>query len=269
MCGSFRRYRFSRSAEGTYVRCRRCGTVFADPRPHDEILVSRLDLFAPDVSQDTPASLAAMVEGERWKVDIVRSVVAAGRLLDVGCGGGAFVAAAARAGYDAEGQDLAPKVAAAAAARFGLPVHAGPLAELDGAYDLVTMWDVLEHAVSPPAMLRDVARLVVPGGHLVLLSPHAAGITAHLRRGRWWAFGPNDHLVLFSGGALDAALRDAGFEPVVITTRQLSPPYPPEEADRSRPAMRVYGVFERWEAFQSWLTRRGLGDWILAIARRT
>lgn len=269
MCGSFRRYRYARLPGGIYVRCRSCGTVFADPRPADAVLVSRLDEFAPDTSADTPAALDGLVEGERWKLDIVEPVVASGRLLDVGCGNGAFVAGAARAGYDAEGHDLAPKVAAAASARWSLPVHTGDLAGLDAApYDVITLWDTLEHAVSPRALLADVARLLAPGGHVVVLSPHSAGLSARVLHGRWWAFGPNDHLVLFSGDALADALQDAGLVPDVVTTRQLSPPYPPEDADPRRPLMRAHGVVARREALQRWLVSRGLGDWILAVAQR-
>lgn len=270
MCGSFRRYRFARLPVADYARCRACGTVFADPRPADTVLVHRLDEFAPDPSSDTPAALEAMVAAERWKLDVVRPVVAPpARLLDVGCGSGAFVAAAARAGYDAEGHDLAPKVAAAAAARWSLPVHTGALAALDAtAFDVVTLWDTLEHAVSPRLLLGDAARLLAPGGALVVLSPHAAGVSARVRRGRWWAFGPRDHLVLFSGDALADALGDAGFVVDVNTTRQLSPPYPPEDADPTRPLMRLHGAVARRDALQRWLAARGLGDWILAIAYR-
>lgn len=269
MCGSYRRYRYAQG--GDYVRCRRCATVFADPRPSDAVLVSRLDEFAPDTTGDTPDALEAMIDGERWKLDLVEPAAPApGRLLDVGCGSGAFVAAAARAGYDAEGHDLAPKVAAAAAARWSLPVHGGELrdlaAERAGAYDVVTLWDALEHAVSPPALLADVARLLAPGGRVVVLSPNSNGVSARTRRGRWWAFGPNDHLVLFSGDALTGALRDAGLVLDVVTTRSLSPPYPPEDADPRRPLMRVHRVVAGRDAVQRLLVARGLGDWILAIA---
>jgi SAM-dependent methyltransferase len=273
MCGSYRRYRYAHLEAGDYVRCRRCATVFADPRPSDAVLVSRLDEFAPDTSGDTPGALEAMVDGERWKLDLVVPASPPAqrpRLLDVGCGSGAFVAAAARAGYDAEGHDLAPKVAAAAGARWSRPVHTGELrtlaTERPAAFDVVTMWDALEHAVSPRDLLADVARLLAPGGRVFVLSPNSHGVSARTLRGRWWAFGPNDHLVLFSGDALAEALRDAGLTVDVVTTRSLSPPYPPEDADPRRPLMRVYDVVARRDRLQTWLAGRGLGDWILAIA---
>ena len=270
MCGSFRRLPYARVDDGAYARCRACGTVYADPRPADAILVRRLDEFAPDTSGDSPESLRAAVEAEQWKLDIVRPIQPTGRLLDVGCGSGALVAAAAEAGYDAEGHDLGPAVAAAASARWGRPVHTGELGDLDreASYDVVTLWDTLEHAVRPGALLADVARLLSPGGAVVVLSPNSAGLSARLLRGRWWAYGPNDHLVMFSGAALVDALRDVGLEPDVITTRQLAPPYPPEEADPDRPAMRVWRRLDRNVPLQHWLSRRGLGDWMLAVARR-
>lgn len=267
MCGSFRRKRFARKDGGCYVRCRTCATVYADPRPADDVLVARLDEFAPDTGADTPTSLAAAVAAEAWKLELVEALPLVGRrLLDVGCGGGAFVAAAAEAGYEAQGHDLAPAVAEAAAKRFGYPVHTGPLSELGETYDVVTLWDTLEHTVSPPRVLAEVARLLDPGGWVLVLSPHVAGLSARLLRGRWWVFGPTDHLVMFSPPALQQAFSGAGLKPVVLRTRQLAPPYRPEEADPARLLMRLHAAADRNTRVQRLLTRAGLGDWILAAA---
>jgi SAM-dependent methyltransferase len=271
MCGSWRRKPYASKDGGGYARCRNCATVYADPRLADEVVVRRLEEFAPaeGPDRDSPDSFRAAVEAEAWKLELVESLPVAGRrLLDVGTGSGAFPAAAARAGYDAEGHDLAPAVAAAAEKRFGLPVHTGDVADLDGPYHVITMWDTLEHCVSPPGMLRTCARLLAPGGYVVILSPHSAGVSARLLRGRWWVYGPTDHIVMFSTTALGHALAGAGLRPVILRTRQLAPPYPPETADPSRPLMRAHRWVDHHPRVQSTLTRLGLGDWIYAVAGR-
>jgi 2-polyprenyl-3-methyl-5-hydroxy-6-metoxy-1,4-benzoquinol methylase len=268
MCGSYRRKPYAQKDGGRYVRCRSCATVYADARLTDEALMGRLCEFAPD-PDISPEARRAEVAAEAWKVELVEALPLPGRrLLDVGCGTGGFVAAAAEAGFEAEGHDLAPAVAEAAAKRHGFPVHTGPLADLPGPYDVVTLWDTLEHCVSPPAVLADVAGLLAPGGWVVILSPNAAGISARLLRGRWWVFGPTDHLVMFSIPALTQALARAGLRPVALRTRQLAPPYRPEEADPARPLMRLHAVLNRHDGFQALLTRTGLGDWIFAAAGR-
>jgi SAM-dependent methyltransferase len=268
MCGSYRRKAFAEKDGGRYVRCRTCATVYADPRPADDVLMSRLCEFAPE-GELSPEARRAEAAAEAWKVELVESLPLPGRrLLDVGCGAGGFVAAAAEAGFLAEGHDLAPAVAEAAAKRHGYPVHTGPLAEVPGPYDVVTLWDTLEHCVSPPSVLADVAGLLTPGGWVVILSPHVDGLSARLWGGRWWVFGPTDHLVMFSMPALVQALARAGLRPVVLRTRQLAPPYRPEEADPARLLMRLHAFWNRHQGFQGWLTRTGLGDWIFAAAGR-
>jgi 2-polyprenyl-3-methyl-5-hydroxy-6-metoxy-1,4-benzoquinol methylase len=268
MCGSFRRAPYARKHGGSYARCRTCGTVYSDPRPSDETLLSRLNDFAPTVDSPDPGIVdPAEVESQLWKVELVEALPLPGRrLLDVGCGSGSFVAAAAKAGFQAEGHDLAPKVAEAASRHYGLPVHTGPVHELTGQWDVITMWDTLEHVVSPPAVLRHVARLLGPGGYVVILSPNSGGLSARLLRGKWWVYGPADHIVMFSLSALGTALAQAGLRTVTLTTRQLSPPFPPEQMDESRMAMRLFTRANESIQLHTSLRRLGLGDWIFAAA---
>lgn len=94
------------------------------------------------------------------------------RVLDVGCGAGEFMRAAAAAGYQVEGVDISE---AAAEHCRGLGLHATsgdfltmPFAER---YSMVTMWDVVEHLRSPEAFLRRAREILVPGGALVLKIP--------------------------------------------------------------------------------------------------
>jgi ubiquinone/menaquinone biosynthesis C-methylase UbiE len=98
------------------------------------------------------------------------------RLLDLGCGMGGFAVAAALRGMQVVALDYNPAYAAITAlraARHGLPlpvaVAAGEALPLPAAsLDVVTCWDVLEHVQSPDAMLAELARLLRPGGVLLL-----------------------------------------------------------------------------------------------------
>ena len=268
MCGSPRRARFCSREGGTYVACRACRTRYVDPRPRDDWLQVRLEEFAPPPGGES-ATWPDTVSAERWKVDLLEAYHPPGkRVLDVGSGTGAFVEAVIEAGYEGEGYDLSPGVAAAAQRDHGVTVHSGPLAALDRDYDVVTLWDTLEHAPSPPQLLADCVRLLVPGGHLIVQSPHGHGLSARLLRGRWWVLGPADHLVMFSPGALGAALAGAGLEVLALYTRQLSPPYAPHEADPARPGMRLFHQLTGRELVERVLTRLDLGDWVFAVARK-
>jgi len=100
------------------------------------------------------------------------------RLLDVGCGTGAFLAAARRAGYDVTGIDFSQEFIRLARSRFHLDsVRACSLEDFAqqtpaGSFDVVTFFEVLEHQDNPTAFMDSVKRLLRPGGFLALSVPN-------------------------------------------------------------------------------------------------
>jgi SAM-dependent methyltransferase len=143
-----------------------------------------------------------------------------GRLLDVGCGVGLFVAAARARGWDAAGIDLNADAVEVARERHGLPVTRGRIDELDepdGAFDAITLWDTLEHVRDPRSALAAARRLVAPTGFLALSTPNIAGLYPRLsypvgrRTGYWTHPEPPAHLFQFSVASLSLLLEEAGF----------------------------------------------------------
>lgn len=108
-----------------------------------------------------------------------RGQSATGRLLDVGAGSGGLLQMAVAQGWQAEGVELSPELAARARVRSGADVVVGDFAALDlGASDrdVVTMWDVLEHTMDPGAFLDRARSLLAPGGVLVVFTIDAASL---------------------------------------------------------------------------------------------
>ena len=92
-----------------------------------------------------------------------------GRILDVGCGNGAFVTACKQKGLDAVGQDIGEVIPARQ-----WYTHSGGLADCNfptDYYDVVTCHDVLEHVPDPRAFLRECQRILKPGGWFILDFP--------------------------------------------------------------------------------------------------
>lgn len=238
--------------------------MYVDPRPSEAWIALRLDEVAPPPGQPdgTPH--------ESWKIDVMRRWAPRARtVLDAGTGSGAFVRAAADAGYDAAGQDLSDAAAASAAATYGVRVVGGPLSSVDRAWDAITMWDVLEHAVHPVQLLRDASDRLSDHGVVIITTPHANGLSARVRGERWWVRGPTDHLVLFSRRGLRTALADAGLVEIALETIHLAPPYPPEAtADHPR-ANRAYAALSKARVVREAMRMASLGDWLLAVARRS
>lgn len=138
---------------------------------------------------------------------------AGARLVDIGCGSGAFVRRAIAMGFQAEGLEF-DENAVAAACQAGLPVRSGALPVTGlaaGSYEVVTLSQVIEHLHDPTAGLTEIHRLLAPGGWLWLATPNMDA-PGHREYGAdWRGLEPPRHLVLFSPEGLAAALARAGF----------------------------------------------------------
>lgn len=138
------------------------------------------------------------------------------RLLDVGCGGGAFLAAAREAGWEAIGIDFDPKAVESARGR-GIEVYLGGLetvADQAGRYDAVTLSHVIEHLHDPAGALRTIRHILRPGGRLYVETPNLDAIGRRLYGRDWRGLEPPRHLVLFNRSGLAALLARAGFETI-------------------------------------------------------
>jgi 2-polyprenyl-3-methyl-5-hydroxy-6-metoxy-1,4-benzoquinol methylase len=141
-----------------------------------------------------------------------------GKLLDVGCGTGNFLAAARNAGYDVSGTELDKDAARFAKDQIGLP-HIFPLAILDfvqqhpgKTFDVVTFFEVLEHQATPTAFLEGVRCCVRSRGYIALSVPN---------RERWLTAPdvldyPPNHFLRWNVKALKSFLSAHGFEIVSL-----------------------------------------------------
>ena len=168
--------------------------------------------------------LLYLVPWRRVQVDLeVRglSAVPGGRLLDLGCGSGLWLQTMRALGWKVEGVDFDPGAAKAAAAG-GLSVRCGSLEEQRfpaGAFDAITMSHVVEHLPDPLQTLAECARLLKPGGRLILWTPNAASFGHRLFGQHWRGLEPPRHLHLFSPRSMRAMLAKAGFTCISIRTR--------------------------------------------------
>ncbi|MBS2014144.1 MAG: class I SAM-dependent methyltransferase [Deltaproteobacteria bacterium] len=135
-----------------------------------------------------------------------------GKLLDVGCGDGNFLAAAKAAGWESTGTDIGGALENARSA--GLDVY-GSLDEAaaKGPFDAITMWHTLEHFTDPRATLEKVRSAIAKSGTLIVAVPDAAGLQASLFRGRWFHLDVPRHLYHFDRSALSSLLARVGFAP--------------------------------------------------------
>jgi ubiquinone/menaquinone biosynthesis C-methylase UbiE len=127
------------------------------------------------------------------------------RLLEVGCGAGALLAAASQYCPEVVGLEV-NRGALRMAERAGEVVCADAehLPFADGAFDAMVAQHLIEHFAAPEPLLREWRRVLLPGGRLVLLTPNARYPDPAL-------FFDPDHRLIFSRGHLRQVLREAGF----------------------------------------------------------
>jgi 2-polyprenyl-3-methyl-5-hydroxy-6-metoxy-1,4-benzoquinol methylase len=195
------------------VRCQGCGLVMSNPQDDAETL-RRVYAALEDRAHD--ADEPSRQRSARDQVALVDAhVPRRGRLLDVGCSTGIFVAEAARAGWRVAGAESSAWAVARARARCPeADIAAVPLEGLDpgpAPFDAITLWDVLEHVPAPAAALSRLRQWLAPEGRLFLSVPNADSLVARTM-GRHWVLLLREHLWYFSPATLGALLRGSGLE---------------------------------------------------------
>lgn len=195
------------------VACKNCGYVYANPRWSEDELMQAYGAVEDEtyVTERVGRVLTFqkhLQHMEKWTGE------GNGRsLLDIGAYIGVFVEEAQKSGWQAMGVEPSDWAAAAAQER-GLNVIVGTqdAPELQGkTFDVVTMWDVIEHVDSPSEEMAKAYHLLKPGGWLVMHTMDIDSLTAKLMGGRWPWF-MDMHLHYFSQKTMAQMLAQNGYE---------------------------------------------------------
>jgi SAM-dependent methyltransferase len=136
-------------------------------------------------------------------------------VLDVGCAAGYFLRVMREQGWDVRGVEPSAPMRQRAQHELGSALLHASLDDpglAPDSFDLVTLWDVLEHVPDPLATLRRARELLRPGGRLVLETQNVASPAARLLGRRWQHYKHAEHLYHFDPRTLRRALGQAGFE---------------------------------------------------------
>jgi len=227
LCGSADRRPFCPENGLGLVQCQSCGLVYVSPRPDPAELYALYGetYFHNSESgvvgySDYIADEANIRRTARRRLRHLERFIRPGRMIDVGCAAGFFIDEARGRGWQVEGLDVSSFAVEYTCQRFGLTAHLGSFTEAElpaGAFDLVTMWDVIEHVPDPKAYVRRAAELLRAGGVIVLATPDVDSIPARLAGRRWVGFKlSEEHIYYFSIKTLARMLDEAGFDVVNV-----------------------------------------------------
>ncbi len=149
-----------------------------------------------------------------------------GRMLDVGCGNGRFLTKMRTLGWDVQGVELS-EIGVKACRMSDLSVVHGDLASArfaDGSFDLITARHVIEHIPEPKLFMAELARVLRPGGQLVIETPNSKALGRQWFNANWYANDVPRHLFLFAPANLELlgaayGLRRAGI--IMDTTQKI------------------------------------------------
>jgi SAM-dependent methyltransferase len=198
--------------------CTSCGLGFQRPGPSPDELTTPYTEVVDELYLDQ----------ERWKrrefgelidrIDRLRFPDPPGRLLEVGSYAGFFLDEAAKRGWAAVGLELSEWGAEHARTMHGVEVHSGRIEDTPwdaASFDVVCLWDVIEHLADPATSLKYLYDLVRPGGYLALTTPNMAGYPSKILRSRWpWLM--SMHLFYFTPSSLEILFRNTGFEDISV-----------------------------------------------------
>lgn len=148
-----------------------------------------------------------------------------GRLLDVGFGAGVFLDAGKNAGWARSGTEVSERAVEQALSR-GYDVRRADLTSAGFSsdwFDVVCAGEVVEHLADPGGFLREVARILRPGGLFWATTPNGRGFSARVMKLEWSVVAPGEHRQLFSMDGLRTLLQRNGFESAQLHASALNP----------------------------------------------
>jgi 2-polyprenyl-3-methyl-5-hydroxy-6-metoxy-1,4-benzoquinol methylase len=144
-----------------------------------------------------------------------------GRVLDIGSGYGYFRVALRDAGFEDEGLEVSAFARAVADSSYDMHTHDGTLDDYAvdwiGRYDVVTMFDLIEHLADPDRLMAQTASILRPGGFVSIKTPNIDCPEAEVF-GPWYHSLKREHLGFFSTASLTALAARHGLEPVAVGT---------------------------------------------------
>jgi 2-polyprenyl-3-methyl-5-hydroxy-6-metoxy-1,4-benzoquinol methylase len=249
------------------MKCDHCGLVFLlearenitpESVYNADYFKERDEYFLQTSEQDSCQTPGEHIESFLEGLKLLRRYKSGGRLLDLGCAVGVFLALAKEAGWEVCGVDISEYAVSCAKERCEAEVHAGELTKIgfpNASFDVITMWDVVEHFQHPKTTLGEVHRILKDDGIILLDTPNEGSLIRKIAQRIYRLFGGRMtyparklyhvyHRYYFSEDTLRRLLDSCGFAIVEMIRKPI-----PREKGRGNPLERTIvkalGVLER------------------------
>lgn len=207
-----------------FKRCNSCGHLYVSSPVTAEMLEKAYgaSYYGASGGSETARNgydnylrnLEKRLSGFRRTVDFLeRYASPRGRVLDYGCAIGLFVKAAKERGWQAVGYDKSDWAVAYGREHFDLDLRSGSMPEFEAdSFDLITLWDCIEHLPDPHGTLEQLCSWLRPGGVIAIQTVNSSSLGARLAGQNWRHLAPPLHLHMFSVGSLRTLLSRFGLK---------------------------------------------------------
>lgn len=222
ICGSEKCDFFCKKNEYNLYTCQSCQAGFVWPLPDNSADIYEASYFNGGLKKETSSKFGYTDYEEDKKametvflnyLEEISKLTAGRNIIDVGAATGYFLDLARRSGWKTNGVEISV-YAAKIVGEKGHKIFLGSLEKLNIAekYDVVTMWDVLEHLVSPKEYLKSIYNILNSEGLLVINTVDRSSFWAKILGKRWQAIVPPEHLFYYSPKSLSKLLEQTGFK---------------------------------------------------------
>lgn len=281
ICGSNEHIDVLTKNDYRLVRCTACGVIFvANPPSHEALqkMYSFSSRYHEEYEQGDVRNYHLFkheYELARQQLKVVRKYCSAGSLLDIGCGAGFFLSLARQHNYVCTGLELSDDSARIGREKFKLSVYKD-VQDIQGSrFDIITLFDVIEHVLDPNRLLTEAVSLLKPDGLLIISTPMHDGLFPKVT---YWASKiihhwphptPPYHLFQFSKKSMGLLLSRHPLKVQHILDRRIDirTSFGKPATFIKKPLSVLYFlIFFPFSFFGPWLKK---GDWSTYIIRKT
>ena len=176
-----------------------------------------VDLYNDDYFKDRNNTDKRRIKTFELEKKFIFKFIKEGKLLDVGCSTGIFLEVAKEKGLDVYGIELSKWSYKKSKIITG-NVYNKELEKCmfkNNFFDIVTMWDVLEHLTDPNIELKEIHRILKKDGNLIITTPNINSFFSRLTKRNWWAI-MRMHLFYFSPNTITKLLNNNKFNVIQI-----------------------------------------------------
>lgn len=206
------------------VRCKNCNLIYTNPRLKKNYLKN---LYSEEYFNNENSGVLGYEHYVKDEENIkktferrlkkIEKIIKPGKVLDIGCATGFFMQTAINKGWEAEGIEIS-EYAASIGKKNKLKIYNEDLSKIKlgkKKYDLITLWDLIEHVTDPVKTLKKVHSILKKGGIIAMTTPDVGSIPAKITRHKWVGYKLSDeHLTYFSRKTIFQLLEKSGFTPI-------------------------------------------------------